>query len=35
MAESVLVATVGVNNLVVVKTKGSILVADKNQVQEV
>ena len=35
MAESALVATVEVNDLVVVQTKGSILVANKNLVQDV
>jgi len=35
MAENALVATVGINNLIVVQTKDSILVADRNQVQDV
>lgn len=35
MAENALVATVGVKNLVIVQTKDAILVADKNQVQDV
>lgn len=34
-AENKLIATVGVNNLVVVETKDAILVAEKSQVQEV
>lgn len=34
-AEDRLVATVGVNNLVVVETKDAILIADKNKVQDV
>ncbi|NLS12480.1 mannose-1-phosphate guanylyltransferase/mannose-6-phosphate isomerase [Vibrio sp. SM6] len=34
-AENKLVATVGVNNLVVVETKDAILVADKDQIQDV
>lgn len=34
-AENKLIATVGVNNLVVVETKDAILVADKSQVQDV
>ncbi|MHA7879512.1 MAG: mannose-1-phosphate guanylyltransferase/mannose-6-phosphate isomerase [Saccharospirillum sp.] len=35
MAESTLVATVGVENLVVVQTKDAVLVANKDQVQDV
>lgn len=35
MAESALVATVGVQNLVIVQTKDAVLVADKSQVQDV
>lgn len=34
-AENKLIATVGVNNLVIVETKDAILVADKSQVQDV
>ncbi|MCG7585562.1 mannose-1-phosphate guanylyltransferase/mannose-6-phosphate isomerase, partial [Photobacterium sp. OFAV2-7] len=34
-SESKLIATVGVNNLVVVETKDAVLVADKDQVQDV
>lgn len=35
MAESTLVATVGVENLVVIQTKDAVLVADRHQVQDV
>ncbi|MYL24804.1 mannose-1-phosphate guanylyltransferase/mannose-6-phosphate isomerase [Halomonas alkaliantarctica] len=35
LAENALVATVGVNDLVIVQTKDAILVADKRQVQDV
>ncbi len=34
-AENKLIATVGIDNLIVVETKDAILVADKNQVQDV